>query len=253
MEKGNRANFGSKLGLILATAGSGSGSRQRMALPVYGGTERRCAIHHRLCGLRACAWHTMYHERIHNRQTFRLKHGEGLPQTCRQDTFRTGGISGSADGTPRQRLLCRGVGWCFEYIYASAAGQLNGDPQFFADFFNTFEKDPVKPIFWAVTFLIVTHLIIIRGVKDGIEKASKMMMPALFVLLIVLVVASCMLPNAWAGVEYLFKPDFSKVTKELFLGALGQAFFSLSIGMGCLCTFALTFRKKQTLRVLRCR
>lgn len=74
--------------------------------------------------------------------------------------------------------------------------------------------------------------------KDGIEKASKMLMPALFLLLIIIVVAACMLPNAWAGIEFLFNADFSKMTKDVFLDAIGQAFFSLSIGMGCLCTFA---------------
>ena len=100
---------------------------------------------------------------------------------------------------------------------------------------------------WAVVILVITHLIIIRGVKEGIEKASKALMPALFVILIILVVSACMLPNAREGIEFLFKPDFSKVSKDLFLGALGQAFFSLSIGMGCLCTFASYFTKDTDL------
>ena len=74
-----------------------------------------------------------------------------------------------------------------------------------------------------------------------------MLMPALFVLLIILVVASCMLPGAWKGVEFLFKPDMSKVSKDVFLGALGQSFYSMSIGMGCLCTFASYFSKQTDL------
>ena len=138
-------------------------------------------------------------------------------------------------------------GWCFQYIYASAAGQLNGDPAFFASYFDAFVKDPVRPVFWSVVFIAVTHFIIVKGVKNGIELASKLLMPALFVLIVVLVVAACMLPDAWRGVEFLLKPDFSKVTKDMFLGALGQSFYSLSIGMGCLCTFASYFTRDTNL------
>ena len=68
-------------------------------------------------------------------------------------------------------------------------------------------------------------------------------MPTLFILLLIIVVASCMLPNAEKGIEFLFKPDFSKITSDVFLGALGQSFYSLSIGMGCLCTYASYFSK----------
>lgn len=72
-------------------------------------------------------------------------------------------------------------------------------------------------------------------------------MPALFIILLILVVSSCMLPNAYKGIEYLFKPDFSKVTKDVFLGALGQAFYSMSVGMGCLCTFASYYSRETNL------
>jgi NSS family neurotransmitter:Na+ symporter len=93
----------------------------------------------------------------------------------------------------------------------------------------------------------MTYLIIEHGVRNGIEKASKLMMPTLFILLLIIVSASCMLPNAYKGIEFLFKPDFSKITSDVFLSALGQSFYSLSIAMGCLCTYASYFSKETNL------
>ena len=138
-------------------------------------------------------------------------------------------------------------GWCLQYIYASLMGHLDGDPEYFKQYFANFSTHPVKPIVWTVAILGITHLVIQHGVRDGIERASKMLMPTLFILLLVLVVSSCLLPNAIAGIEFLFKPDFSKVTPDVLLGALGQSFYSMSIGMGCLCTYASYFSRHTNL------
>lgn len=247
MSKENRANFGSKIGVILATAGSAVGLGNVWRFPYMTGQNGGAVF---IMIYVACV--------------FVL----GIP--CMMNEFIIGRNSASntarayrklAGGTPWALIGYFGVltgliitgyyavvsGWCFQYIYASAVGHLKGDPQFFADYFTAFEQDPLKPVFWAVLFLLVTHFVIVRGVRNGIEKASKMLMPALFLLLLILVVAACMLPNAWSGVEFLFKPDFSKVTKDVFLGALGQSFYSLSIGMGCLCTFASYFSRDTNL------
>jgi NSS family neurotransmitter:Na+ symporter len=87
----------------------------------------------------------------------------------------------------------------------------------------------------------------VKGVEKGIERSSKLMMPALFVILLILVACSVTLPGAEKGVEFLLKPDFSKVNSDVFLGAMGQAFFSLSLGMGCLSTYASYFGKDTNL------
>lgn len=247
MSKEKRANFGSKIGVILATAGSAVGLGNVWRFPYMAGQNGGAVF---IMIYVACV--------------FVL----GIP--CMMNEFIIGRNSASntarayrklAGGTPWALIGYFGVltgliitgyyavvsGWCFQYIYASAMGHLKGDPQFFADYFTAFEQNPLKPVFWAVLFLLVTHFVIVRGVRNGIEKASKMLMPALFVLLLILVVAACMLPGAWSGVEFLFKPDFSKVTKDVFLGALGQSFYSLSIGMGCLCTFASYFSRDTNL------
>jgi NSS family neurotransmitter:Na+ symporter len=105
----------------------------------------------------------------------------------------------------------------------------------------------VKPVLWTVIMLGLTYLIIEKGVRDGIERASKVMMPTLFILLLVIVVASCMLPGAEKGIDFLFKPDFTKINSDVFLSALGQAFYSLSIAMGCLCTYASYFSRETNL------
>ena len=134
-------------------------------------------------------------------------------------------------------------GWCLQYVWASLVGHLKGNPEYFRTYFAELSSDPVKPVLWTVIILGMTYLIIEHGVRKGIERASKMLMPTLFILLLIIVVASCMLPNAEKGIEFLFKPDFSKITSDVFLGALGQSFYSLSIGMGCLCTYASYFSK----------
>jgi NSS family neurotransmitter:Na+ symporter len=139
-------------------------------------------------------------------------------------------------------------GWCLQYVWASLIGQLNGgDPAFFKEYFVQFSEAPVKPIFWTLLMLLATYLIIEHGVRDGIERASKLLMPTLFILLLIIVVAACMLPDAYKGVEFLFKPDWAKINGDVFLGALGQSFYSMSIAMGCICTYASYFSKSTNL------
>ena len=116
-------------------------------------------------------------------------------------------------------------GWCLQYVYASVMGELSGDASYIGTYFQEFSQDPLRPVCWTVAILLIAHFVIIHGVRGGIEKASKWMMPTLFVLLLVIVVASCLLPGAGKGMEFLFMPDFAKVDKDVFLGALGQSFY----------------------------
>jgi NSS family neurotransmitter:Na+ symporter len=135
------------------------------------------------------------------------------------------------------------AGWCLQYLGASVVGSLKGDTAYVQQYFQTFSSDSVKPAVLGVAFILITHFIIVRGVRNGIEKASKLLMPLLFILLLIIVIASCSLPNASKGIEFLLKPDFSKINNQMFLEALGQAFFSLSLGTACLCTYASYFTK----------
>jgi NSS family neurotransmitter:Na+ symporter len=139
------------------------------------------------------------------------------------------------------------AGWCLQYVWATFIGHMSGDPAYFQQYFADLSADPVKPVLWTVIILFVTYLIVEHGVRDGIEKASKLMMPTLFILLLVIVVAACMLPDADKGIRFLLQPDFTKINGDVFLAALGQAFYSLSIAMGCLCTYASYFSKQTNL------
>lgn len=140
-------------------------------------------------------------------------------------------------------------GWTLEYIVQAFSGSLEGkNATDFADEFTAFSTGVFRPILWTVVFIALTHIIIISGVKEGIERASKVMMPVLFLILIALCVRSATLPGASEGLSFLFNPDFSKINSSVVLSAMGQAFFSLSIGMGCLITYASYFGKDTNLQ-----
>lgn len=238
---GERANFGSKLGVILATAGSAVGLGNVWRFPYMTGENGgavfimiyiNCVV---VLGI-PC----MISEFIVGRN--------GRANTAR--AYRK-----LAGGTPWALIGYMGVltgflitgyyavvsGWCLQYVIASLIGHLQGDPEYFRTYFTELSTDPVKPVLWTVIILGLTYLIIEHGVRDGIERASKLLMPTLFLLLLIIVSASCMLPGGDKGIEFLFKPDWSKLNAEVFLGALGQSFYSLSIAMGCLCTYASYF------------
>lgn len=139
-------------------------------------------------------------------------------------------------------------GWTLEYIYKAVTNffadkDINAIEQGFTDFHN----NPFRPFLWQFIFMGLTAFIIFKGVKEGVEKYTKILMPALFVILIVLCIKSLTLDGAAKGLEFLFKPDFSKVDGSVILAALGQAFFSLSVGMGALITYGSYISKKDNL------
>ncbi len=140
------------------------------------------------------------------------------------------------------------AGWTLEYVWQAATGGFAGKSSTeFITMFQEFSQDPLRPLLWLFIFMLLTHFIIVKGVEKGIERSSKVMMPILFILVVLLAICSVTLPGAEKGVEFLLKPDFSKVTPDVFLGAMGQAFFSLSLGMGCLSTYASYFGKDTRL------
>lgn len=248
MSKTERANFGSKLGIILATAGSAVGLGNVWRFPYMTGQNGGAVfiVIYVICVL-VLGIPCMISEFIVGR------HGQA--NTAR--AFRK-----LADGTPWTVIGYMGVltgflitgyyavvsGWCLQYIWASLVGHLQGDPEYFKAYFADLSSDPVKPVLWTFVMLGITYLVVEHGIRDGIEKVSKMLMPTLFVLLLIIVIASCLLPDAGKGIEFLLKPDFTKINGDVFLGALGQSFYSLSIAMGCLCTYASYFSKQTDLR-----
>jgi len=239
----NRANFGSRLGIVLATAGSAVGLGNVWRFPTMTGENGGAAflLIYIICVI-VLGIPCMLSEFIIGR---------------RAQANAARAYSALANGTPWRFIGYFGVftgflivsyysvvsGWCLQYVTASVGDGLSGDAKSVADYFDAFVKNPWMPVVWLVVFFGISHFVVSRGVEKGIERASKLMMPLLFLLLVIIAVASCMLPGAAQGVKFLFSPDFSKVDSGVFLGALGQAFYSLSLGMGCLCTYASYFKR----------
>ncbi len=137
-------------------------------------------------------------------------------------------------------------GWIIHYVLVYAVGALPHGTDY-ASYFNQFAARPVLPLVYAVLFLAVSAIFPFRGVNSGIEKANKVMMPAFLIMLLFLVIISQTLPGAKDGLEFIFKPDFSKFNAEMFLIAFGQALFSLSVGMGAMMTYGSYLNKDTSL------
>ena len=138
-------------------------------------------------------------------------------------------------------------GWSVEYLIKSLTFSFTGsDSQgAMSTMFMEFASSTWTPIICHTVFLLASTLIVVVGIKDGIEKFSKIMMPILFFIVIGIAIYSVTLPGAKAGLDYLFKPDFSKIDASVCAAALGQAFFSLSLGFGTILTYASYVDKKE--------
>ena len=251
-----RGNFGTKLGVILATAGSAVGLGNIWRFPYMTGHNGGAAfiIIYILCIL-LLGIPGMLSEFIIGRHGASNaaraydKIAREVRKTPQERTSRFAiiGYMGVITSMIILGFYAVVAGWCLQYLVASVLGQVQGDSTYVANYFTTFSSNPWKPTLWTIAFILITHFVVIHGVRNGIERASKLLMPTLFVLLIVIVVASCMLPGAMRGVEFLLKPDFSALNSSVFLEALGQAFFSLSLGTACLCTYASYFSRQTNL------
>lgn len=244
-----RATFGSKIGVILATVGCAVGLGNIWRFPYMLGENGGAAF---LLVYISCILFLGIPVMITEFFIGRYSHKNAA-----------GAFKVMAPGTKWSVIGYNGVaaaflilgyyavvsGWTLEYIVQAFSGSLEGkNATDFADEFTAFSTGVFRPILWTVVFIALTHIIIISGVKEGIERASKVMMPVLFLILIALCVRSITLPGASEGLTFLFNPDFSKIDSSVVLSAMGQAFFSLSIGMGCLITYASYFGKQTNLQ-----
>lgn len=242
MQKNGRANFGSKLGAVLAAAGSAVGLGNIWRFPYEAGNHGGAAF---ILIYLACVFlmglPIMIAEFTVGRHS-KASTGRAFSVLAPGTQWKWIGFLGVLAGLLILGYYSVVAGWTLEYILASLSGGfIDKTPEDFVAIFQNFSQSPYRPLIWLLSFLLFTHFIVVKGVKDGIEKSSKVMMPVLFILILVLAGCSVSLPNADKGLEFLLKPDFSKVNADVFLGAMGQAFFSLSLGMGCLSTYASYF------------
>ena len=143
------------------------------------------------------------------------------------------------------------AGWTVAYVYEVSLGELSRsvDAETSERVFNALIGDAVWPMALAFLFIVLTALVVRGGVAKGIERATKILMPAFALLLVVLAIRSLTLPNAMQGVEFLFAPDFGKLTPRVVMSALGQALFSLSLGMGVMITYGSYLKRDENLIV----
>lgn len=239
----NRGTFASKLGIVLATAGSAVGLGNIWRFPYETGMNGGAAFLLVYLGcMLMLGLPAMLCEFIvgrHAQQNATRAYG-GWP-------WKIVGYMGVFTGFIIMGFYSVVAGWTLQYVFAAIAGHLQGNADYIREYFADFTNHPIKPVMWTLLFLCITHFVVVHGVQKGIERASKIMMPVLFVLLLVLVVCSLMLPGSMKGVEFLFHPDFTKVTPSTFFDALGQTFFTLSTGMACLVTYASYFGRDVNL------
>ena len=244
----NRENFGSKIGAVLAAAGSAVGLGNIWRFPIETGRNGGAAfiIVYIICIL-LIGLPVMLSEFMIGRHT-QANTARAYQKLAPGTQWKWVGRLGVFSGFFIMCYYCVVAGWTIEYAMLAITNQFAGKTaNDFPKIFNEFAANPWMPIIWLIVFVLMTHFVIVKGVTKGIERWSKILMPVLFGLVVLLVVCAVTSPGANEGIEFLLKPDFSKITGKTVLSAMGQAFYSLSLGMGCLCTYASYFDKKTRL------
>lgn len=140
------------------------------------------------------------------------------------------------------------AGWTISYIFKAASGVFNSiSPEQSKSIFDNLVSDPEKLLAWHTIFMFLTGYIVAKGVKGGLEKAVKILIPGLFILLLGLAVYSFNLDGFQDGLKYMFIPDLEKIKPDVILSAMGMAFFSLSIGMGSLMVYGSYLAKESSI------
>jgi len=248
MQTTGRGNFGSRLGVILASAGSAVGLGNIWRFPYIAGENGGGAFLIIYIGcILLLGIPVLLTEFTIGRHTHKNSVGAYRSLTKRW-TFL--GYNSAISSFLILGFYFVVSGWTLEYFVTSVSGSIAEytSSAINAERFAAFTTNPMRPVVHTVIFAVLTHIIIAIGVQKGIERSSKILMPILFVMLVVLAVRAVTLPNGLEGLKFLFTPDFSKVTAKTFLDAMGQAFFSLSIGLGCMITYSSYFNNKTNLQ-----
>lgn len=244
-----RENFGSKLGIIMATAGSALGLGNIYRFPVEAGNNGGGAflIVYIAVALLIGA-PLMISEFIIGRRSRSNPIGAFRTISGKRTPFTLVGWGGVLSAFLILAFYTTVAGWTLGYLGKSILNHFGGQdlPQIQAQF-TAFVDHPWLPIVCQLAFLAMTAVVVLRGVAKGIERWSKILMPLLLVIMVVLCVKSLTLPGAAKGLQFLFQPDFSKITGKVLISALGQSFFSLSIGMGALITYGSYIAKSDNL------
>ncbi len=243
-----RDSFGSKLGIIAAVAGSAVGLGNIWKFPyitgVYGGGA--FVLVYLIC-IALIGLPIVLSEFVIGRKAQKNAIGS-FKKLAPGTLWFVPGIMGLVAAFMILAFYGVVAGWTLEYLFKAITNSFVGkNPADLEGMFGGFISQLARPIFWQIIFMGLTCWIVLAGIKGGIEKASKLLMPVLLVIIIILDIRAVTLPGASEGLAFLFKPDFSKLTGEGMLNALGHAFFSLSLGMGTLITYSSYMSKKENL------
>ena len=245
MSENKRASFGGKLSVILVAAGSAIGLGALWRFPYIAGKHGGAAfLLVFLLSVLVVGIPAMLAEFAIGRKTRQNAVGAFRTISRRWSWLGYCGVLCALFISGYYYLI---AGWSLEYLVNSATGQLYSSSLSFTEQFNEFQGS-YRPLVYGIIFILMTYFIVSRGVEKGIEKASNVMMPMLFVILIVMAVRVAFMPGAAEGYRFFLSCDFAEAFKpETIMMAIGQAFFSLSVGMGCMVTYASYFKKNNNL------
>lgn len=245
VEFSNRDSFGSKFGVIAAAAGSAVGLGNIWRFPYVAGESGGGAfVLIYLAFIFIIGVPVMLSEFVIGRNAQRNTFGAFKKLAPGKPWFIIG-IMGLVAAFFILAFYSTIAGWTLEYIAKAVSNGFKGQDT--TIIFESFKTSTFKPLMWQFIFMFLTGWIVFSGVKNGIEKYTKVLMPLLFFLILLMCIRSLTLDGAAKGLEFLFKPDFSKITWGVVLEALGQAAFSLSIGMGALITYGSYIQKDNNL------
>lgn len=241
----NRGNFSSRLGFIMAAAGSAVGLGNIWKFPYEAGQNGGAAflLIYVLLTFLLC-YPIMIGEIAIGRSAGSDAYGSYKKLGGKRWGFL--GLYGILCGIMILSFYNVVAGWAFGYFIEISFGNLLNHADY-GSFFKSYVIDFWDNLIFSVCFMVITAFIVLKGVQKGIEAASKIMMPTLFAILIALIIYSLTLPNAGAGISFYLLPDFSKINFQTIYSAMGQAFFSLSLGMGALITYGSYVNKNQNI------
>lgn len=247
-EKKKRDGFGSKIGIIAAAAGSAIGLGNIYRFPCELGNNGGAAF--LLVYLAVVIFlgiPVMLSELVIGRRSQSNAVG-AFKKLAPKSGWPIVGYMGVFCGFIIFAFYSTVSGWTLEYIIKAVTNSFQGKDlaameQDFTDFHNMGWRN----VMWQAIFIFLTGFVVFKGVQNGIERYAKILMPLLLVILIVLGIRSVTLPGAKEGLSFLFRPDFSKIDGNVLISALGQGFFSLSLGMGALITYGSYIKKKDNL------
>lgn len=248
MSVNKRDGFGSRFGVLVAVAGSAVGLGNLWRFPYLVGNNGGAAfIIMYLSFVIVLCLPIMFSEFIIGRRTQSNAFG-AIKKLAPKSIWLLIGVISVAASISIMSFYSVVGGWTIEYIVNSFSSDfLTSNNNLLNSKFNDFVSSPIKPLIQHLIFLGLSAMIVVAGIKNGIEKYSKILMPGLFVLVLLLAIRSLTLDGASEGVKFLLYPDFSKLQGDSILAALGQAFFSLSLGMGCIITYGSYVKKEENL------